>query len=140
MALHRMINAGAIIHGDPNRFLLKNECENPIALQLGGSDSADLAKAAAKAAQYGYDEINLNCGCPSPRVQKGAFGACLMNEVNLVRLPERHARCRSNCDITIKHRIGWINKRNISHLQILLVNWHEAQIVARLLFMREMRG
>lgn len=102
-----MINAGAIIYGDPNRFLLKNECENPIALQLGGSNPMDLAKAAHKAAQYNYDEINLNCGCPSPRVQKGAFGACLMNEVNLV------ADCLNamqdaapNCEITVKHRIG----------------------------------
>lgn len=102
-----MINAGAIIHGDPDRFLLKDECENPVALQLGGSDPQDLAKAAAKVAQYGYDEINLNCGCPSPRVQKGAFGACLMNEVALV------ADCLNamkdaapDCDITIKHRIG----------------------------------
>lgn len=102
-----MINAGAIIHGDPDRFLLKNECENPIALQLGGSDPHDLARASAKVAQYQYDEINLNCGCPSPRVQKGAFGACLMNEVALV------ADCLNamkdsapDCDITIKHRIG----------------------------------
>ena len=102
-----MINARAIIHGDPNRFLLKNECENPIALQLGGSDSADLAKAAAKAAQYGYDEINLNCGFPSPRVQKGAFGACLMNEVNLVSgCLNAMQDAAPNCDITIKHRIG----------------------------------
>lgn len=102
-----MINAGAVIHGDPERFLLKNDCENPVALQLGGSDPADLAKAAKKAAAFGYDEINLNCGCPSPRVQKGAFGACLMNEVSLV------ADCLNamqdaapDTDITIKHRIG----------------------------------
>lgn len=102
-----MIHAGAIIHGDPNRFLRKHIEENPIALQLGGSHPADLRKAAAKVAQYGYDEINLNCGCPSPRVQKGAFGACLMNEVGLV------ADCLNamqdaapDCDVTIKHRIG----------------------------------
>lgn len=102
-----MINASAIIYGDSNRFLLKNECENPIALQLGGSNPSDLAKAAKKIAEYQYDEINLNCGCPSPRVQKGAFGACLMNDVNLV------AQCLNamqdaapHCQITIKHRIG----------------------------------
>lgn len=102
-----MINAGAVIHGDPVRFLLKDECENPVALQLGGSEPTDLAKAAAKAAAYGYDEINLNCGCPSPRVQKGAFGACLMNEPLLV------ADCLNamqdaapDCSITVKHRIG----------------------------------
>ncbi len=102
-----MINAGAIIYGDPDRFLLKDECENPVALQLGGSEPADLARAADKAAAYGYDEINLNCGCPSPRVQKGAFGACLMNEVSLV------ADCLNamqdaapDCEVTVKHRIG----------------------------------
>ncbi|MGF6147192.1 Probable tRNA-dihydrouridine synthase [Kingella potus] len=102
-----MVNAGAVVYGDADRFLLKNDCENPVALQLGGSDPALLAQAAAKAAAYGYDEINLNCGCPSPRVQKGAFGACLMNEVPLV------ADCLNamqdaapGCDITVKHRIG----------------------------------
>jgi len=102
-----MINAGAIIHGDPARFLEYNDCEHPIALQLGGSDPAQLVQAAKKVAQYQYDEINLNCGCPSPRVQKGVFGACLMNEVALV------ADCLNamqdaapDCDITVKHRIG----------------------------------
>lgn len=102
-----MINAGAIVYGDAARFLLKDECENPVALQLGGSEPADLAKAAAKAAAWGYDEINLNCGCPSPRVQKGAFGACLMNETDLV------ADCLNamqdaapDCAVTVKHRIG----------------------------------
>ena len=79
-----MINAGAIIHGDKTRFLMFNEGENPLALQLGGSEPADLAKAAKAAEDYGYNEVNLNCGCPSPRVQKGAFGACLMNDAALV--------------------------------------------------------
>ena len=102
-----MIHAGAIIHGQTERFLGKDESENPVALQLGGSNPADLAKAAAIAAGWGYDEINLNCGCPSPRVQKGAFGACLMNEVDLV------ADCLNamqdaapECEVTVKHRIG----------------------------------
>lgn len=102
-----MINAGAVVHGDPNRFLLKDECENPVALQLGGSDPQQLAQAAAKVAQYGYDEINLNCGCPSPRVQKGAFGACLMNEVALVSgCLNAMQEAAPDCAITIKHRIG----------------------------------
>ena len=136
-----MINAGAIIHGDPNRFLLKNECENPIALQLGGSDSADLAKAAAKAAQYGYDEINLNCGCPSPRVQKGAFGACLMNEVNLVSgCLNAIQDAAPNCDITIKHRIGLDKQTEYQPLADFVGELVRSTIVARLLFMREMRG
>ncbi len=102
-----MVNAGAVVYGDAARFLLKNDCENPVALQLGGSEPALLAKAAAAAAAWGYDEINLNCGCPSPRVQKGAFGACLMNEVALV------ADCLNamqdaapDCAVTVKHRIG----------------------------------
>lgn len=102
-----MIHAGAVIHGDPARFLEKDDIENPIALQLGGSDPDELARAAKKVVAYGYDEINLNCGCPSPRVQKGAFGACLMADVDLV------ARCLNamrdaapECEITVKHRIG----------------------------------
>lgn len=102
-----MVNAGAVIYGDPIRFLEKKVCEQPIALQLGGSEPKQLANAARKVAEYGYDEINLNCGCPSPRVQKGAFGACLMHEVDLV------ADCLNamqdaapDCEVTIKHRIG----------------------------------
>ena len=102
-----MVHAGAIVYGDEARFLLKNDCENPVALQLGGCEPDLLAKASARAAAWGYDEINLNCGCPSPRVQKGAFGACLMNEADLV------ADCLNamqdaapECEVTVKHRIG----------------------------------
>lgn len=102
-----MINAGAIIHGNPERFLLKHDCENPVALQLGGSEPADLAQATRQAVAYGYDEINLNCGCPSPRVQKGAFGACLMNEPELViDCLNAMQDAAPDTDITIKHRIG----------------------------------
>ena len=102
-----MINAGAIIYGDPARFLLKNECENPVALQLGGSEPQALAEAAKKAAAWDYDEINLNCGCPSPRVQKGAFGACLMNEVDLVAdCLNAMQEAAPKCTVTVKHRIG----------------------------------
>lgn len=102
-----MIHAGAVIHGDPVRFLEKEECEHPIALQLGGSDPEELAKAAKKVADYGYDEINLNCGCPSPRVQKGAFGACLMGDVELVaRCLNAMQEAAPSCEVTVKHRIG----------------------------------
>ena len=102
-----MINAGAIIYGDPARFLLKDECENPVALQLGGCEPQALAEAAKKAAAWDYDEINLNCGCPSPRVQKGAFGACLMNEVDLVAdCLNAMQEAAPECAITVKHRIG----------------------------------
>lgn len=102
-----MIHTGAIIHGQAERFLGKDESENPVALQLGGSNPADLAKAAAIAAGWGYDEINLNCGCPSPRVQKGAFGACLMNEVDLVAdCLNTMQEAAPDCAVTVKHRIG----------------------------------
>jgi tRNA-dihydrouridine synthase A len=80
-----MVTTGAIIHGDQDRHLSYNAAEHPVVLQLGGSDPYDLATAAKIAHEkYGYDEINLNCGCPSDRVQRGKFGACLMNEPNLV--------------------------------------------------------
>lgn len=102
-----MINAGAVVYGDEARFLLKDECEQPVALQLGGSDPALLAAAAKKVAAYAYDEINLNCGCPSPRVQKGAFGACLMQEADLVAdCLNAMQEAAPECAVTVKHRIG----------------------------------
>ena len=79
-----MVTTGALIHGDVPRHLRFNAEEHPVALQLGGSEPADLAHCAKLGEQWGYDEINLNCGCPSERVQRGAFGACLMNEPQLV--------------------------------------------------------
>src|SRR4026207_1950365 len=82
-----MITTGALIHGDVERHLAFSKEEHPVALQLGGSEPEDLARCARLGEQYGYDEINLNIGCPSERVQRGAFGACLMAEPALV------ARC-----------------------------------------------
>jgi tRNA-dihydrouridine synthase A len=79
-----MITTGALLHGDVGRHLRFNTEEHPVALQLGGSEPADLAACARLGEQWGYDEINLNCGCPSERVQRGAFGACLMAEPQLV--------------------------------------------------------
>ncbi|MDO4640913.1 MAG: tRNA dihydrouridine(20/20a) synthase DusA [Neisseria sp.] len=101
-----MVNAGAVVFGDKARFLMRNECENPVALQLGGSEPALLAQAAKAAEEYGYDEVNLNCGCPSPRVQKGAFGACLMNEVELVADCLNAMQDAVQIEVTVKHRIG----------------------------------
>src|SRR5690606_31936816 len=75
-----MVTSGAAVHGDPERFLAFDPAEGPVALQLGGSDPEELAAAAHNAAPWPYAEINLNCGCPSDRVQKGRFGACLMAE------------------------------------------------------------
>jgi tRNA-dihydrouridine synthase A len=101
-----MVTTGALIHGDRPRFLQFNREEHPVALQLGGSDPADLARCARWAQEWGYDEVNLNCGCPSDRVQSGMFGACLMAR------PELVADCVKamvdSCDIpvTVKHRIG----------------------------------
>ena len=101
-----MITTGALLHGDVRRHLQLNEAEHPVALQLGGSDRADLAQAARLGAQWGYAEINLNCGCPSPRVQRGAFGACLMNEPQLVADGVKAMRDAVSLPVTVKHRIG----------------------------------
>ena len=101
-----MINTGALLHGDAARHLRFNAEEHPLALQLGGSEPADLARSAVLAAQWGYDEVNLNCGCPSERVQRGAFGACLMNEATLVADCVKAMRDVVQIPVTVKHRIG----------------------------------
>lgn len=101
-----MVNTGAILHGDQQRHLAFNADEHPVALQLGGSDPSDLAASAKVAERFGYDEVNLNCGCPSERVQKGAFGACLMAEAPLVADGVKAMRDACNLPITVKHRIG----------------------------------
>jgi tRNA-dihydrouridine synthase A len=101
-----MVTTGAIIHGDRHRFLDFDPAEHPLALQLGGSDPQDLQACALIAEDYGYDEVNLNVGCPSDRVQSGSFGACLMAE------PQRVADCvaamqaKLGIPVTVKHRIG----------------------------------
>ena len=101
-----MVTTGALLHGDVERHLRFNNEEHPVALQLGGAVPADLATCAALGEKWGYDEINLNCGCPSDRVQNGRFGACLMAEPALVR--DCVAAMREACEVpvTIKHRIG----------------------------------
>ncbi len=101
-----MVTTGALVYGDVARHLQFNDEEHPVALQLGGSDPADLATAAKLGQQWGYDEINLNCGCPSERVQKGAFGACLMAEPQLVADCVKAMRDAVTIDVTVKHRIG----------------------------------
>lgn len=101
-----MVTTGALLHGDVPRHLNFNEEEHPVALQLGGSEPADLAKSAKLGQEWGYDEINLNCGCPSERVQKGAFGACLMAEPTLVADCVKAMRDAVDIDVTVKHRIG----------------------------------
>jgi tRNA-dihydrouridine synthase A len=101
-----MVTTGALIHGDRPRHLDFNAEEHPVALQLGGSEPADLAFCAKLAEQWGYDEVNLNCGCPSERVQRGAFGACLMNEPALVADSVKAMRDAVSIPVTVKHRIG----------------------------------
>ena len=103
-----MVTTGALLHGDLPRHLDFNPEEHPLALQVGGSEPADLAQAARLARQWGYDEINLNCGCPSERVQRGAFGACLMAEAPLVRDGVKAMRevLGDDLPVTVKHRIG----------------------------------
>ena len=101
-----MVTTGALIHGDVARHLDFHRSENPVALQLGGSDRAELAHGARLGQRWGYVEINLNCGCPSERVQQGAFGACLMAEPATVADCVRAMRDAVSIDVTVKHRIG----------------------------------
>jgi len=101
-----MITTGALLHGDAQRHLDFNLQEHPVALQLGGSEPDALVAAAKLGVQWGYDEINLNCGCPSERVQKGAFGACLMAEPNLVADCIKAMQDVVNVPVTVKHRMG----------------------------------
>jgi tRNA-dihydrouridine synthase A len=101
-----MVTTGALLHGDQGRHLDFDAVEQPVALQLGGSEPADLAVCAALAERWGYREVNLNCGCPSPRVQRGAFGACLMGEANLVADGVKAMLDACSLPVTVKHRIG----------------------------------
>ena len=101
-----MVTTGALVHGDVPRHLRFNKQEHPVALQLGGSEPADLAHSAKLGEQWGYDEINLNCGCPSERVQRGAFGACLMAEPQLVADCVKAISDVVSVPVTVKHRIG----------------------------------
>ena len=101
-----MVTTGALIHGNVSRHLDFNREEHPVALQLGGSEPQDLAHCAKLGEQWGYDEINLNCGCPSERVQRGAFGACLMAEPQLVADCVKAMVDVVSVPVTVKHRIG----------------------------------
>ncbi len=119
-----MLTAPAIIHGDRDYLLGFDAAEHPLALQLGGSDPQQLAEAARIGQDYGYDEINLNVGCPSDRVQSGAFGACLMAEPELVADCVRAMKSATGLPVTVKHRTGiddqdsWPLLRRFAQLQI----------------------
>ena len=101
-----MVTTGALLRGDAERHLRFDPSEHPVALQLGGSEPDELAPAARLGERAGYDEINLNCGCPSERVQHGAFGACLMAEPTLVADCVKAMRDVVTIPVTVKHRIG----------------------------------
>ncbi|PJI76720.1 tRNA-U16,U17-dihydrouridine synthase [Polynucleobacter brandtiae] len=101
-----MVTTGALIHGDVPRHLDYSHDQHPVVLQLGGSDPSELAQAAVLAQQWGYNEVDLNCGCPSERVQRGAFGACLMAEPALVADCVRAMKSAVDIPISVKHRLG----------------------------------
>jgi tRNA-dihydrouridine synthase A len=101
-----MLTSGAILYGDRQRLLAFDACEHPVALQLGGSDPRDLATAAKIGEDFGYDEINLNVGCPSDRVKEGRFGACLMAEPALVAACVAAMKAAVSVPVTVKCRIG----------------------------------
>jgi len=101
-----MVGTGALLHGDAGRHLEFDPAEHPVAIQLGGSEPDELASCARMAERRGYDEVNLNVGCPSERVQRGAFGACLMAEPALVADCVRAMRDAASIPVSVKHRIG----------------------------------
>jgi tRNA-dihydrouridine synthase A len=101
-----MVTSGAVLHGDRERLLGFDAAEHPVALQLGGSEPDDLARCARIAADLGYDEVNLNVGCPSDRVQRGRFGACLMLEPGLVRECVAAMQDAAGIPVTVKSRLG----------------------------------
>src|SRR5919205_2232869 len=101
-----MVTTGAVIHGPRARLLGFSPEEHPVAVQLGGSDPKDLARAARICADLGYDEVNLNVGCPSDRVQEGGFGACLMREPALVGECVAAMKAAARVPVTVKSRIG----------------------------------
>jgi len=117
MLYTEMVTAAAIVHGDAGRFLRYNDMEHPLALQLGGSDPDWMAQATVKAAAFGYDEININVGCPSDRVQSGQFGACLMARPDVVADCFRTMQSETDIPVTVKTRIGIDDKDNYDFLQ-----------------------
>ena len=121
-----MIPAGAIVHGDRDRFLAFHPAEQPVALQLGGADPEELAHASEVAAAFGYRELNLNVGCPSDRVQKARFGACLMAEPELVARLVAVMAAASGLPVTVKSRIGIDHQDSYDHLKRFVATVSEA--------------
>jgi tRNA-dihydrouridine synthase A len=115
-----MVATGALLHGDPERLLRFDPAERPLALQLGGSDPADMARCARLAEEHGYDEVNINLGCPSDRVQSGCFGACLMAEPGLVAECVTAMVAATVLPVTLKTRIGIDHRDSYEHLAELV--------------------
>lgn len=101
-----MVTSGAVIHGDRDKLLGFDEIEHPVACQLGGSDPRDMAQSARIVEAYGYDEVNINVGCPSDRVQSGSFGACLMQQPDVVAACVEEMKASVSIPVTVKCRIG----------------------------------
>jgi tRNA-dihydrouridine synthase A len=112
-----MVTTGALIHGDSERFLQYSDVEHPVALQLGGSNPAELGQCAKLAQQRGYDEVNLNVGCPSDRVQNNMIGACLMAHPQLVADCVKSMQDNCDIDVTVKHRIGIDDIDSYEHMR-----------------------
>jgi tRNA-dihydrouridine synthase A len=121
-----MVTTGALLHGDVARHLDHDPAEHPLALQIGGSEPHDLAKAAQLGQRWGYREINLNCGCPSERVQRGAFGACLMAEPALVADGVKAMQDAVDVPISVKHRIGLDDDESTTMLMDFVGQLHAA--------------
>ena len=123
-----MVTAAAILHGDRERLLGFDDLEHPVALQLGGDDPVALAEAARAGVAWGYDEIGLNVGCPSDRVQRGRFGACLMAEPNVVANAVRAMRDAVDVPVTVKHRLGIDDLDSDAHLHGFVAALAEAGV------------
>lgn len=121
-----MITTGALTHGDIERHLAFSPEEHPVALQLGGSEPDALRSAARLGEKWGYDEVNLNCGCPSERVQKGSFGACLMSEPRLVADCIKAMQDVVSIPVTVKHRLGLDWDENYGFVRDFVGTLHDA--------------
>jgi tRNA-dihydrouridine synthase A len=119
-----MITAKAILNGDKNRLLDFNAVENPLTLQLGGSDPIEMAKCALIAQDWGYDEVNINVGCPSDRVLSGSFGACLMKEPDLVASCVESMIDKCDIPVTVKSRIGIDDMESYEQLVDFIMRVH----------------
>ncbi len=123
-----MISTGALLHGDVARHLAFDASEHPVALQLGGSDPGELARCARLAEQWGYDEVNLNCGCPSDRVQRGDFGACLMAVPDRVADAVKAMQDAVGIPVTVKHRLGLNYVEDYAFVQGFVARLHAAGV------------